>query len=278
MSIAPVRLPAGCHSLGSSSPCCSAHTTCIVRAPGGRKHRGSYDGRPSLGRTNPGLKAWRGGALQTDTDLRGVPDGPRFTPVSTSSVLPVRHRGCRAGPWVPCVTSIGYARQGKEGGSDPLGARGTIRATSRSRRTRISRVQNTGELANRFRPQSLPDCRAPTARPYLTPYHNAWVRDFTYGDMRGKGSGPHAWKATRLPNGFGFTDSVQTSPPVSGRAPPRAWRKDASAPRGGAGPLLQHPPAPTPRRVNAPRIAKDRVRWHRQAIHSVLAPAASQDG
>ena len=108
---------------------------------------------------------------------------------------------------------IWFDRQGKEGGSDPLGARATIRATSRSRRTRISRVQGTGELANRFRPQSLLARRAPPARPYLTPYHSTWVRDITYGDMRGKGSGPHAWKATRLPNGFGFTDSAQTSPP-----------------------------------------------------------------
>ena len=67
-----------------------------------------------------------------------------------------------------------FDRQGKEGGSDPLGARATIRASSRSRRTRISRVQGTGELANRFRPQSLLARRAPPARPYLTPYHSAW--------------------------------------------------------------------------------------------------------
>ena len=79
-----------------------------------------------------------------------------------------------------------FDRQGKEGGSDLLGARATIRASSRSRRTRISRVQGTGELANRFRPQSLLVRRAPPARPYLTPYHSAWVRVFTYGDMRGK--------------------------------------------------------------------------------------------
>jgi hypothetical protein len=32
-----------------------------------------------LRRTNPGLKAWWGGVRRTDTDLRGAPEGPRFT-------------------------------------------------------------------------------------------------------------------------------------------------------------------------------------------------------
>ena len=32
------------------------------------------------------------------------------------------------------------------------------------------------------------------------------------GDMEGKGSGPHAWKASQLPNAFGFTDSAQLPP------------------------------------------------------------------
>ena len=84
---------------------------------------------------------------------------------------------------------IRWDRQGKEGGSDPLGARATIRATSRLRRNRISRVQSTGELANRFRPQSHLVRRAPPARPYLTPHHSAWVRDITYGDTRGRDQG-----------------------------------------------------------------------------------------
>ena len=110
---------------------------------------------------------------------------------------------------------------------------------------------------------------------HLTLAHG--VRDITYGDMRGKGSGPHAWKATRLPNGFGFTDSAQPSPPVSGRALLRARRKDASALRGGAGRF-----APTPSSSDPPpgqrAQTRKRVRWLRQAIHFVLAPAASQDG
>jgi hypothetical protein len=179
---------------------------------------------------------------------------------------------------------IWFDRLGKGGGSDPLGTRATIRATSRSHRTQISRVQGTGEVANRFRPQSLLARRAPPARPYLTPYPSAWVRDITYGDtVRGKGSGPHAqWKATRLSNGFGFTDSIQTPPrspdarfpglglggrPVTQALPAAA--RDAS---------LRQPPspaAPTLHRVNAQ--TRKRARWLRQAIHFVLAPAASQD-
>ena len=94
------------------------------------------------------------------------------------------------------------------------------------------------------------------------------------GDMEGKGSGPHAWKASQLPNGFG-SQTLHSSP----RSPDVHFglggRTQASA-AAARDALLRHPPAPALRRANAP--TRNRVRSHRQAIHFVLAPAASQDG
>lgn len=158
-------LSCGCHITRFIPPCRLAHTTCNVQAKGARQHRDSYDGRLSLGGANPGLKARRGGWLQTDTNLRGDSDGPRFTAVSTSTVLPMRHRGNRAEPWVPCATSFGTARQGKEGGFRPPSGHGARSDPSHPCRRSVSRVLGTGLLANRFRPQSCLTRRVPTARP-----------------------------------------------------------------------------------------------------------------
>ena len=171
---------------------------------------------------------------------------------------------------------IRWDRQGKEGGSDPLGARATIRATSRLRRNRISRVQSTGELANRFRPQSHLVRRAPPARPYLTPHHSAWVRDITYGDTRGRDQGLTLGKPRGCPTVLVHRLCTFFRPGLRTCAP-RAQRKDASAPRGGAGRLTPTPSSSGPSTGQRAQT-RTRVRWLRQAIHFVLAPAASQDG
>jgi hypothetical protein len=110
----------GCQSLGSYPPDAQPPNTCAMQATGRLRNRDSHDGRLSLGRANPGLKAWRGCTLQTDTNLRGAPDGPRFTVVSTSNVLPMRHTGHWAGPRVPCVT-IGLTVKEKRAVPTPSG-------------------------------------------------------------------------------------------------------------------------------------------------------------
>ena len=145
-----------------------------------------------------------------------------------------------------------FDRQGKEGGSDLLGARATIQASSRSRRTRISRVQGTGELANRFRPQSLLARRAPPARPYLTPYHSAWGTCYHVRGHEGEMIRASRLESHAAAQRFWFHRFCTNFPPRSpdvrfsglgGRmqALPAAAR-DAS---------LRHPPAPTLHRVNA---------------------------
>jgi hypothetical protein len=170
-----------------------------------------------------------------------------------------------------------FDRQGKEGGSDLLGARATIQASSRSRRTRISRVQGTGELANRFRPQSLLARRAPPARPYLTPYHSAWGTCYHVRGHEGEMIRASRLESHAAAQRFWFHSLCTHFPPGLRTCAHRARRKDASAPRGGAGRL-----APTPSSSDPPpgqrAQTRKRVRWLRQAIHFVLAPAASQDG
>ncbi len=123
-----------------------------------------------------------------------------------------------------------------------------------ARRTRIFRVQGTGELAKRFRPQSLPVRRAPPARPYLTPDHNAWGTCFHV-----RGHGGERIRASRLESHaaaqrFWFHRLCPNLPPVSGRALLWARRKDASSPRGGAGRSAPTPSSPGPppgQRANA---------------------------
>ncbi len=111
--------------------------------------------------------------------------------------------------------------------------------------------------------------------PYLTPYHNARVRDITYGDMRGERT-----RASRLENHaasqlFWFHRLYPNSLPVSARALTGLGGRTQALPAAARDASLQHPPAPILRRVNAQTL--ERV-WLRQAIHFVLAPAASQDG
>jgi hypothetical protein len=118
-------LSCSCHSLGSLPPATQPTPLASCKQRGRLRHRDSYDGWLSLGRANPGLKAWRGGTLQTDTNLRGAPDGPRFTAVSsglsTSNALPMRHRGHWAGPWVPCATSFGLTVKERRAVPTPSG-------------------------------------------------------------------------------------------------------------------------------------------------------------
>ena len=158
-------LSCGCHITRFIPPLLLSPHHLQRASKGGATAQGLLRWSAVTRRSQSGPEGTAGRRLQTDSNLRGDSDGPRFTAVSTSTVLPMRHGGNRAEPWVPCATSFGTARQGKEGGFRPPSGHGARSDPSHPCRRSVPRVLGTGLLPNRFRPQSCLTRRVPTARP-----------------------------------------------------------------------------------------------------------------
>ena len=75
--------------------------------------------------------------------------------------------------------------------------------------------RGTGELANRFRPQSLLARRAPPARPYLTPYHSAWGTCYHVRGHEGEMIRASRLESHAAAQRFLVSQSLHTLPPRS---------------------------------------------------------------